>query len=195
MTVKKTVIIISDDYFYLNGLEFLLKNDNHLNVFCHYVYQNQKKCFSDSISYDIHNEKSIIILAVDDLDLIRKFAACFSTNVIYSLRTLGKREMVLYYKGALVINRCLSIWRMLDVIKKYGRVNFMPGISLTQKEEQVIFSYFNLTGTHFNAFKYKTGIKKISHYKRSAYQKMLVNGDGEAHFVVKALSEIRTGVL
>ncbi|WP_205418907.1 hypothetical protein, partial [Enterobacter hormaechei] len=97
--------------------------------------------------------------------------------------------------GFLVINRCLSSWRMLDVIKKYGRVSFMPGISLTQKEEQVIFNYFNLTGAQFSSFKYKTGVKKISHYKRSAYQKMLVNGDGEAHFVVKALSEIRTGML
>lgn len=71
----------------------------------------------------------------------------------------------------------------------------MPGISLTQKEEQVIFNYFNLTGAQFSSFKYKTGVKKISYYKRSAYQKMLVNGDGEAHFVVKALSEIRTGML
>ncbi|MDM6737321.1 hypothetical protein QUG45_24795, partial [Enterobacter hormaechei] len=114
---------------------------------------------------------------------------------VFSLRTLGKREMALCYKGFLVINRCLSSWRMLDVIKKYGRLSFMPGISLTQKEEQVIFNYFNLTGAQFSSFKYKTGVKKISHYKRSAYQKMLVNGDGEAHFVVKALSEIRTGML
>ncbi|WP_324286197.1 hypothetical protein RDI40_21230 [Enterobacter hormaechei] len=195
MTVKKTVFLISDDYFYLNGLEFLLKNDKHLNVFCHYVDQNQQECFSDGIPYDVHNEKSIIILAVDDLNLIRNFAARFRTNIVFSLRTLGKREMALCYKGFLVINRCLSSWLMLDVIKKYGRVSFMPGISLTQKEEQVIFNYFNLTGAQFSSFKYKTGVKKISHYKRSAYQKMLVNGDGEAHFVVKALSEIRTGML
>ena len=195
MTVKKTVFIISDDYFYLNGLGFLLKNENNLNVFRHYVDQNQQECFSDGIPYDVHNEKSIIILAVDDLNLIRNFAARFRTNIIFSLRTLGKREMAVCYKGALVINRCLSSTRMLDVIKKYERVSFMPGISLTLKEEQVIFNYFNLTGAQFSSFKYKTGVKKISHYKRSAYQKMLVNGDGEAHFVVKALSEIRTGML
>lgn len=195
MAVKKTVFIISDDYFYLNGLGFLLKNENNLNVFCHYVDQSQQECFSDGIPFENYNEKSIIILEVDDLNLIRNFAARFRTNIVFSLRTLGKREMALCYKGFLVINRCLSSWRMLDVIKKYGRVSFMPGISLTQKEEQVIFNYFNLTGAQFNSFKYWTGVKKISHYKRSAYQKMLVNGDGEAHFVVKALSEIRTGML
>ncbi|WP_223868706.1 hypothetical protein, partial [Enterobacter bugandensis] len=85
-----------------------LKNENNLNVFRHYVDQNQQECFSDGIPYDVHNEKSIIILAVDDLNLIRNFAARFRTNIIFSLRTLGKREMAVCYKGALVINRCLS---------------------------------------------------------------------------------------
>lgn len=36
----------------------------------------------------------------------------------------------------------------------------MTNISLTQKEEQVIFNYFNLTGCQFNAFRYEVGVKK-----------------------------------
>ena len=193
MTLKKTVIILSDDYYYLNGLDALLKNVKHLDLCCHYVYQNQQECFFDGVAFDIHNDKSIIILAVDDLNMIRQFAAYFSTNVIYSLRTIGKREMILSYKGALVINRSLSIWRMLEMIKKYGRNCCMTSISLTTKEEQVIFNYFNLTGCQFKDFRYKSGIKKISYYKRSAYQKIMVNGDGEAHFVVRALNQISAG--
>lgn len=193
MAVKKTVIILSDDYFYLNGLEFLLKETNYLNVYCHYIHHKQQEFFSDSIVYDVRTGNSIIILAVDDLNLIRKFATYFSSNVIYSLRTIGKREMILYYKGALVINRSLSIWRMLEMIKRYGRICSMTNISLTQKEEQVIFNYFNLTGCQFNAFRYEVGVKKTSHYKRSAYQKMMVNGDGEAHFEVSALKQISAG--
>lgn len=198
MTLKKTVIVLSDDYFYLKGLEYLLKYDNHMDLFCHYIYQNKHECFFDNVAFDIvafdiNNGKSIIILAVDDLSLIRKFATHFSANVIYSLRTIGKREMILHYKGALVINRCLSIWRMLEMIKRYGKVCSMTSKSLTPKEEQVIFNYFNLPGCQFKDCGYEAGIKKISHYKRSAYQKIMVNGDGEAYFLVRALNQISAG--
>lgn len=193
MTVKKTVLILSDDYFYINGLKYLLKDVKHMDLFCHYIYQNQYKCFFDSIDFDIHNAKSIIILAVHDLSLIRTFSAYFSTNTIFSLRTISKREMFLYYKGVLVINRSLSIWRMLEMIKRYGKVCCMTNTSLTPKEEQVIFNYFNLTGRQFKDFRYEVGVKKISHYKRSAYQKIMVNGDGEAYFVVRALYQISAG--
>ncbi|WP_143350394.1 hypothetical protein, partial [Enterobacter hormaechei] len=99
MTVKKTVFIISDDYFYLNGLGFLLKNENNLNIFYHYVDQNQKECIYDGIPFENYNEKRIMILAVHDLNLIRNFAARFRTNIVFSLRTLGKREMAHCYKG------------------------------------------------------------------------------------------------
>jgi len=69
----------------------------------------------------------------------------------------------------------------------------MTNTSLTPKEEQVIFNYFNLTGRQFKDFRYEIGVKKISHYKRSVYQKIMVNGDGEAYFVVRALYQISAG--
>ena len=192
MNGMRRVTIISDDYFYMNGLHSSLEKRPCLHVSSYHICHNQKKKFNAGFFYKIHKEKGIIILAVDDLNLIREFNAFVSISVIYSLRTFSRNEMVFCYKGVFITNRYLSLKEMIALISTHGKVDCMTDISLTPREEQVLFNYFTLPPGRFKSFRGKFGIKKTSYYKRSAYQKLNVNGDSEAYAVVNALHQINT---
>ncbi|WP_368529875.1 hypothetical protein [Enterobacter cloacae] len=187
----KNVKIISDDYYYIRGLQALFNGKKYLCVTCYYLDDLTRGGLMDIFLSSAKNMDDVVLLAVDDLNIIKEISCLDINNVIYSIRTLSKKDMVLFYKDSLVIDRYVSIDRLKRLFIKTPAILSRTEASLSQKEEVVIFNYFGLTFKRYSYLQRDIERKRISYYKRSAYQKFKVSGDGAAYSIVKALCHIR----
>ncbi|QLA67175.1 hypothetical protein HWQ17_05730 [Enterobacter pasteurii] len=189
--MRKNVKIISDDYYYIRGLQSLFNGKRYLNVTCYYLYDLTRGGLIDIFLTSARTMDDVVLLAVDDLNIIKEISCLDNTNVIYSIRTLSKNDMVLFYKDSLVIDRYISLDRLNRLFIKAPAILSRTEASLSKKEEMVIFNYFGLTFKRFSYLQKDIERKRVSYYKRSAYQKFRVSGDGAAYSIVKALCHIR----
>lgn len=190
--MRKNVKIISDDYYYIRGLQSLFNGKRYLNVTCYYLYDLTRGGLIDIFLTSARTMDDVVLLAVDDLNIIKEISCLENTNVFYSIRTLCKKDMVLYYRRSLVIDRYVSLERLKRLFIKTPAILSRTETSLSHNEESVLLDYFGLKLEQLRYLQENNERKRTSYYKRSAYQKFRVSGDGAAYPIVKVLSQIRT---
>lgn len=191
MSNKKTVTVISDDYYFLHGLQCLLLSYRAFEVKCQYIHAELDLSMNETEHLHILKDNSVVLLALDNLRAMEKFSSLFSGRVIYLLRTLSRSNMVVFFMGALVASRYVTTSRLFRLLDNLIYSSIINEEYLTYKEEQIVFNYFSMGSTQLNNFKNNIGIKRLSYYKRSAYRKLMVHGDADAHFIVRALISIK----
>ena len=187
------VIIVADDFYYLNGCTSCLRSEGFITEGYFYTGGGYDNHFWSMIlnRYDGYN--SILIIAVDDFTIMKHMPNDTNSICIVSPKllksTCSNNFLFLfgYYFMRRDLNRNDFIYAIHRIMKGYSTRE----IKLTRRESECIkfifqnFRLGTLTGNYLGI-----GRKQLSQHKRSVYQKLMVHSNSEFFLILKVLEDI-----
>ncbi|AKE58407.1 hypothetical protein PU088_000966 [Citrobacter farmeri] len=195
MDKKKHAIIISNDSYFIQGLRHLL----HDNYPLHVEYLNISEKNSDELVTALvkryNPEETIIFIAVDDFKIIYLIPGFWNYRIVFSLRHFQQKTMLFSFCDVIFISRNMQLKLLLDTIDGiFHGVN--PGnIALSTRENDVVFNYFRWPRKSYIQTFLNIDVKRVSYYKRSVYQKIMVTSDCAGYHVIRAMNDVSGALL
>lgn len=195
MKDKKKIIIISDDYYYLHGIAYLMKGNNIFDPIYVHFDSALNSSFLRKIFKDHSPENSVIFLALDSYHIVKNIPEFDRRTVVCSLRCSQENHDPFSFYGVLFVNRHIDGSYLINLLNKISKGNIVKDIFFTKNEESVIFNYFNCSSKSYIQALLNVDEKRISYHKRTVYEKIRVNSDSCAFHIIKAINYVYSALL